>query len=183
VFYDEISTADRRKYIADHWDGIARHGLVRGLLKPIGRNGGRLLDVGCASGYYSVEFARCGGRATGVDISEASVTLTRRRAANAGVSSSTNFVVGDMRQLSLDENGFDAVLMSEVIEHVREQREALAKAVRLLRPRGRLILTTPNALDALPWWKRFRRRGAASPEDAEVSVDRLASTQSSLRPE
>jgi 2-polyprenyl-3-methyl-5-hydroxy-6-metoxy-1,4-benzoquinol methylase len=73
--------------------------------------------------------------------------------------------------------------MTEVIEHVREQREALAEAVRLLRPRGRLILTTPNALAQC---RGGNASGAVAQHHPKMQRSRLtawASTQSSLRPE
>jgi SAM-dependent methyltransferase len=64
--------------------------------------------------------------------------------------------------------------MIEVLEHVRQQREAVGQALRALRPGGLLVLTTPHAFDEIPRWQRFRHRGAATPEAADVHVQRLA---------
>lgn len=177
-FYDAIGGEQlEEKYLVANWYALARYRLVLGLLAPVARRGGSMLDVGCASGYYSVAFASAGGVATGVDISQASVEIARRRSELAGVANRTEFLQGDMRDLRLRDSSFDAALMVEVIEHVREQREALAEVFRLLKPGGRLYLTTPNALDALPWWKRISRQDAPSPEAAGVGVQRLTGNE------
>jgi hypothetical protein len=63
--------------------------------------------------------------------------------------------------------------MVEVLEHVREQRQAVGEAISALRPGGQLVLTTPNALDELSRWQRWRHRRAPTPEDAGVRVERL----------
>jgi 2-polyprenyl-3-methyl-5-hydroxy-6-metoxy-1,4-benzoquinol methylase len=172
--YDEIGAAQlEERYLANNAYAIARMHLVLEWLSPLARTGGKLLDIGCASGYYSVAFAKAGGRATGIDISEASIALARRRAEQESVAGRCEFLRGDMRSLSIREGDYDAVVMIEVLEHVREQREAVEQAVRALRPGGVLVLTTPHALDELPRRQRFRHRNAPTPEAAGVDVQRL----------
>lgn len=159
--------------MASHWDAVARIQLVLEWLLPVARAGGSLLDIGCASGYYSVAFAQAGGQATGVDISEAGVALARRRAEHEGVAVRCEFLQGDMRTLAVSDGAYDVVLMIEVLEHVREQPQALAEAARALRPGGLLVLTTPHALDRLPALRRLRYRKALTPEAAGVDLQRL----------
>ena len=156
TFYDRIGAAQlEERYIAENEYAVARIHLVLDWLLPVARRGGRLLDIGCASGYYSVAFARAGGYATGVDISKASVRIAQRRAEAEGVADRCEFLHGDMRSLPIDDRLYDAVVMVEVLEHVREQEDAVAEAIRALRPGGILVLTTPHALDELPPWKRL----------------------------
>ena len=71
-----------------------------------------------------------------------------------------------MRRLPFDNGEFDTVLMIEVLEHVREQREAVREALRVLRAGGVLVLATPHALDQSHWWNRLRYRNALTPESA-----------------
>jgi SAM-dependent methyltransferase len=78
-----------------------------------------------------------------------------------------------MRSLPISEGSYDAVAMIEVLEHVREQKEAVAQAFRALRPGGLLVVTTPHAFDELPRRQRFRHRDASTPEAAGVHVQRL----------
>ena len=173
-FYDEIGAAQlEERYLARHSYAAARMQLLLEWLLPVARAGGKLLDIGCASGYYSVAFAKAGGFATGLDISEASIALARRRAELDRVTERCDFFQGDMRQLAIGEGRYDAVAMIEVLEHVREQREAVEQAVRALRPGGVLVLATPHAFDNLPRWQRFLHRNAPTPEAAGVHVERL----------
>jgi 2-polyprenyl-3-methyl-5-hydroxy-6-metoxy-1,4-benzoquinol methylase len=172
--YDEIGAAQlEERYLANNAYAIARMHLVLGWLLPLARTGGKLLDVGCASGYYSVAFAKAGGRATGIDISEASIALARRRAERESVAGTCEFLQGDMRSLSIREGDYDAAVMTEVLEHVREQSEVLEQVFRALRPGGVLVLTTPHAFDELPRRQRFRHRNTPKPEAAGVEVQRL----------
>ncbi len=173
-FYDEIGAAQlEERYMEINAYAVARMHLALEWLLPAARSGGKLLDIGCASGYYSVAFAKAGGRATGIDISEASVALARRRAEQAGVADKCDFRSGDMRSLPIREGVYDAVAMIEVLEHVREQREAFEQALSALRPGGVLVATTPHALDEIPRRQRLRHRNAPTPEAAGVDVQRI----------
>lgn len=177
-FYDEIGAAQlEERYLANNSYAIARMRLVLDLLLPVARRGGKLLDIGCASGYYSVAFAKAGGRSTGIDISEASIALARRRAERESVADRCEFLQGDLRTLPLGEGDYDAATMIEVLEHVREQSVAVEHAVRALRPGGVLIVTTPHAFDDLPRRQRFRHRNAPTPEAASVHVQRLGTNE------
>jgi ubiquinone/menaquinone biosynthesis C-methylase UbiE len=173
-FYDEIGAAQlEEQYMARHSYAVARFHLVLDCLLGVTGGRGTLLDIGCASGYYSVAFAKAGGLVAGIDISDASIELARRRAKQEAVADRCDFRTGDMRRLPFAEGSFDAVLMVEVLEHVREQRQAVGEALRVLRPGGELVLTTPHAFDKLSRWQRFRHRNAVTPESAGIDVERL----------
>jgi SAM-dependent methyltransferase len=173
-FYDRIAKDQlEERYIVTYWYSLARFYLVLGLLRPFAEDGSHLLEVGCASGYYATAYARAGGRVTGIDISSAGVQTAARRAGEARVGDRCRFVKADMRKLPFPDDEFDAVVMTEVLEHVREQRLALSEALRVLRPGGALFLTTPHAFDELPWWRRLRHRNAQTPEAAGVAIERL----------
>jgi SAM-dependent methyltransferase len=173
-FYDEIGAAQlEERYMAINAYAVARLHLVLEQLLPVARAGGKLLDIGCASGYYAVSFAKAGGYARGLDISAASIALAQRRAEREGVAEGCDFMQGDMRSLPIRESEYDAVGMIEVLEHIREQKEAVEQAVRALRPGGVLVLATPHAFDNLPRWQRFRHRNAPTPETAGVDVRRV----------
>jgi SAM-dependent methyltransferase len=53
--------------------------------------------------------------------------------------------VGDLAAIHYPADAYDAVAMSQVIEHVHDPRELLEECRRVLRPGGRLVLSTPNA--------------------------------------
>jgi ubiquinone/menaquinone biosynthesis C-methylase UbiE len=180
-FYDAVGAAQlEERYMALHPYATARFRLVLECLLEASRASGRLLDLGCASGYYSVEFAKAGGCVAGLDISDASVALARRRAERDGVADRCEFTTGDVRRLPFGDCEFDAVLMVEVLEHVREQRQAVSEAVRVLRPGGVLVLATPHAFETLSRWQRFRKRRAPVPEAAGIVVERVGTNPSAV---
>lgn len=100
-----------------------------------------LLDVGCATGIFLDLMARRGWDVHGVDVSEYAAAAARGR----GVS-----ILG--RRLDDVEGSrprFDVITLWDVIEHLENPLAALARCYALLRPGGRLVLTTPDASSGL----------------------------------
>jgi SAM-dependent methyltransferase len=164
-------------YYAKHSYALARHHLLSGLLRRHARKGEHLVDIGCASGYYSVRYVAAGGTALGVDIAQSSVDLAAARARRAGVEERCRFVTGDVRDLPVESASCDVVLATEVLEHVREQRESLAEMARVLRPGGTLVVSSPGAFDSLGTRDRMRLRNARDPEEGAVTVERLSQNE------
>jgi SAM-dependent methyltransferase len=102
-----------------------------------------ILDVGCGLGMYVRAFRRFSQDVHGVDVDEEKV-------AQASVEL-PNIRVAPAEKLPYPAERFDVVLCHEVIEHVADDRQALAEAVRVLRsprgkPGGRLVIFAPNRL-------------------------------------
>jgi 2-polyprenyl-3-methyl-5-hydroxy-6-metoxy-1,4-benzoquinol methylase len=98
----------------------------------------RLLDVGCGTGnLIGVAGSRCGA-VHGCDVSEVAV----REASGCGVVG----VCADLNRGALPyrTGAFDWVTCLEVIEHVVDPLQLLRELHRVLRPAGRLLMTTPN---------------------------------------
>ena len=98
--------------------------------------GRRLLDVGCGDGQLLQTAKDEGWDAVGIDLSKAAILLCHRRGLAA---SKTDFFCK-----SLDEQRFDVIVMSELIEHVPSPQRFLRRAEELLEDGGVLYLTTPN---------------------------------------
>jgi SAM-dependent methyltransferase len=97
----------------------------------------RILDVGCGLGAYVRRFSDFTERACGIDIDLARV----RQGAAQGV---RGLCAGVSESLPFADGVFDGVLLNEVIEHVRSDRETLREALRVTRLGGRVIVFAPN---------------------------------------
>jgi SAM-dependent methyltransferase len=104
-----------------------------------------ILDVGCGLGMYVRALHNFSQDVHGVDIDEEKVAEASQGLPNIRVASAEDLPYPDGR--------FDVVLSHEVIEHVADDRQAVAEAVRVLRrpgdeggPGGRLVIFAPNRL-------------------------------------
>jgi len=95
---------------------------------------GRLLDVGCAAGFFLAE-ARAFYEVQGVELSDWSSAYARDR---LGLPVFT----GTLQAAALPADHYDVVTLWDVIEHVPDPVPLLAQAARVLRSGGRLVLTT-----------------------------------------
>jgi 2-polyprenyl-3-methyl-5-hydroxy-6-metoxy-1,4-benzoquinol methylase len=98
----------------------------------------RALDIGCSSGYLARRLVERGATVVGIDVDEEAVQEARKICEQV--------LIGDVEtmELPLPEGSFDLVLAGDVIEHLRDPERFLARIRPLLRPGGRLVLTTPN---------------------------------------
>jgi SAM-dependent methyltransferase len=100
-----------------------------------------LLDLACGRGGYGLEIARrTGCRLIGVDFSAVAIEQARRGA-------DADFRVGTMTATGLDMASVDAVLVVDAIQFAEPKLDALRECLRVLRPGGRLVLTTWEVLD------------------------------------
>lgn len=145
-----------------------------------GRDGCRVLDVGCGDGYHICLFNTDPGirqrvAFTGVDVSPTDLwwaaalghSLTYENIRLCGCSA---------EQLAFPASCFDVVLCSDVIEHLARPERCLAEMLRVLRPGGTAILTTPND-DSVVKTLASRLRGTPPPpaeeEQAHISTKGL----------
>lgn len=98
---------------------------------------GRLLDVGCATGFSLVVVKERGWEAEGVEISKYACDFGRE---NLGL----DIHCGSLEDTDLAPKTFDAITMWDYIEHNPDPRRELALANRALKLGGLLALTTPN---------------------------------------
>jgi len=102
-------------------------------------DGRRVLDVGCGTGNAALAAARRGATVTGLDPAERLLAVARERAAREGLD--VAFAAAEATALGLPDDAFDAVVSVFAVIFADPARAA-AELLRVLRPGGRIVLTT-----------------------------------------
>src|SRR3954471_7265104 len=105
-------------------------------------DGLRMLDVGCGGGLLAEEFARLGGRVTGVDPSTQSLEVARAHAREEGLQIDYREAAGEA--LPFDDGAFPAVYCCDVLEHVDDVGRTIGEIARVLEPGGVFLYDTIN---------------------------------------
>mgnify|MGYP004447846963 CR=1 FL=1 len=133
-FYEAISETDY--YNADKWEFSRAIEDLRRI------DAKRILDVGCGSGVF-LEFLRSripGVELYGYDLNDKLLEQLVGRGFGVLPSDPDRF-----DQMHSEQPLFDAICLLQVLEHTAEPVEFLKRFIKLLRPGGILIITTPNA--------------------------------------
>jgi 2-polyprenyl-3-methyl-5-hydroxy-6-metoxy-1,4-benzoquinol methylase len=99
-----------------------------------------ILDVGCAQGTLALQLAERGHRVWAVDIRQQFLDYAASRYERGAV----HFICGNALELDIDQR-FDLIFANQIVEHLVHPLEFTERLVRLLKPGGRLVATTPNA--------------------------------------
>jgi 2-polyprenyl-6-hydroxyphenyl methylase/3-demethylubiquinone-9 3-methyltransferase len=133
-----------RAYHEEHWQELPRglepadFDLRARFLREQVSAGERVLDVGCGEGRFAAELTRAGAAVVGIDVAEEAL----RRAGELDPGLELLLVDGE-GAWPLADASFDVVWAGEVIEHVADTASWLSEVRRVLRPGGRLLLSTP----------------------------------------
>jgi 2-polyprenyl-3-methyl-5-hydroxy-6-metoxy-1,4-benzoquinol methylase len=119
---------------------LARYQFALSLL----RGGERLLDTGCGVGYGTHLLSSRAGFAVGVDYSVDALEYTRARYQSPLLA----FARMNCHGLALRDSAFDVIVSFEMYEHLERPQDYLRECARVLKPGGRLIISTPNRA---PW--------------------------------
>ncbi len=147
--------------------------------------GGQLLEVGCGNGATLLGMQELGWNVEGVDFDINSV----RNARSKGLTVHHGDLMGQQYQ----DNTFDAIVMSHVIEHVPDPLRLFQECYRIIKRGGQLVVLTPNVKSFGHWIYGADWRGLEPPRHLHIfnssSLSRLAlqakfddvSCQSSVR--
>ena len=117
-----------------------------------------VLDVGCGSGRYAVEFARRGASVTGLDMAPAMLDMARAAAAEAGVETRCRFEAAEFLQWQAPHE-FEICLGIGFFDYVPEPVPVLARMRELTSGRGVFSFPIRWRLRTPTRWLRLRARG------------------------
>ncbi len=119
-----------------------------------------VLDLGCGRGELALSFGLSGWDTYGIDYSEVSIEICRKlkeRWIKNSPQMKLNFKKADVSNLPFRDESFDAVVMSDLVEHLDEKKLILSyiEAYRVLKPKGKIFIhTSPNKI-FLKWGLRL----------------------------
>jgi 2-polyprenyl-3-methyl-5-hydroxy-6-metoxy-1,4-benzoquinol methylase len=97
----------------------------------------RVLEVGTATGYLTSEMVKRGCEVTGIEQDPEMAKIAEQYC--------KKMVVGDVESLDVSELGtYDAIILGDVVEHLRNPREFLQKTGKLLNKNGKILISLPN---------------------------------------
>jgi ubiquinone/menaquinone biosynthesis C-methylase UbiE len=169
-FFDEMASTREAVFRSNpviDYEQQVRASAVLEALQP--RAGDVILDIGCGNARDIAPMLQSGATIVGVDLSEGMIAQARRDLEAAGFRSVT-LEVGDATSLRFPDATFDKVVCSEVIEHIPDTDRAIGEMQRVLKPGGRLVLSTPNrnswyGFERFVLWDKVLRRRWNHPFD------------------
>ncbi|MCL5777445.1 glycoside hydrolase family 99-like domain-containing protein [Limibaculum sp. FT325] len=137
---DEKLTFTGERYVSGH-EGPTQHAHYHRYLFALQFCSGKdVLDVACGEGYGASLLASAASSVAGLDVDGETIAFARRNYDRDNLT----FRQGDATRMPFDNGSFDVVVSFETIEHFAEHEAFLAEIRRVLRPRGLLIISSPN---------------------------------------
>ena len=116
-----------------------------------------LLDMGCGEGRHSIgALLETPANVIGLDLSFEDLNTAKSRLNDFDLSGRDTFCtfgVGNIENIPLETASLDAVMCSEVLEHVDSPDDSIQELVRVLKPGGVMALSVPRYLPELICWK------------------------------
>lgn len=116
-----------------------------------------LLDMGCGEGRHSIgALLETSANVIGLDLSFKDLSIANSRLNDFDLSNLDTFCtfgVGNINNIPLESASLDAVMCSEVLEHVDSPEESIQELIRVLKPGGVMALSVPRYLPELICWK------------------------------
>ena len=116
-----------------------------------------LLDMGCGEGRHSIgAYIETQANILGLDLSMKDLKIAQKRLNDfdtSNIKSVCQFGEADIVSIPLLDSSLDAVICSEVLEHVNSPQESIKELIRVLKPGGVLALSVPRYMPELICWK------------------------------
>jgi ubiquinone/menaquinone biosynthesis C-methylase UbiE len=96
-----------------------------------------ILEIGCGTGYQIPQVAETCGAYIGLDVSEKSIQYCKSKG-------KVELIVGDAENLPIRDSSLNLILMIDVLENLDNPIKALAEMRRVLKKRGKAVVSVPN---------------------------------------
>jgi 2-polyprenyl-3-methyl-5-hydroxy-6-metoxy-1,4-benzoquinol methylase len=149
--------------------GLASRGRVDKLIRVMekdGLKGKSVLDVGCEAGYVSLRIAEKGANVFSFDIIHAALVAFRKKREGR----TAKVFLAAAQKMPLKGGSFDAVVCTEVLEHMPHREKGIAEMARVLKKGGRLYITFPNEKLRKPLYPLARLFGVNTSVEDEVTL-------------
>lgn len=115
---------------------------VEWLLESLKEEKGKLLDIGCSTGYITEKIGKLGLEVIAVDKNPESIVgaVSRTEVTNSNV----KYTVGDIESLEFEEDTFDIVVAGEILEHLFNMVDGLRELQRVAKPHSSIFITLPR---------------------------------------
>ena len=118
---------------ASFWEHAYRYRFAAGYVRDK-----RVLDIACGEGYGTAALKQAGSKSVvGIDLSPSICSRARKKYGGS-------FCSGDSHAIPLADGSIDVIVTFETIEHIRGPEAFLDECIRVLTPKGLLIVSTPN---------------------------------------
>ena len=147
-FWNWIAQRYSKRPVADEASYQKKLGKTREYFQP----DMQVLEVGCGTGSTAIAHAPYVAHIRATDISPSMIEIARGKAEAAAVSN-VDFEVSSIDDLQVHDASQDAVLALSILHLLEDERAAIARVHRMLKPGGVLVTSTPCLRDA---WKKRR---------------------------
>lgn len=122
------------------------------------RPGDRVMDMGCGAGRHAFELYRQGANVVAFDLDAEELAGVEkmfgamRLEGEVPEEATAETVQGNALDLPFEDESFDKIIASEVLEHIPDDMTAMAELLRVLKPGGRLAVTVPSFVPERICW-------------------------------
>lgn len=135
---DEKNYFGYNEYIKDEANILKKFQKKIGIIEDFARKKGRLLDIGCACGFFMNLAQSRGWEVEGTEVSMFAADYVQKR---FGLRVHTT---GNLEEVCYQDKHFDAVTMWDVIEHLPDPKRTLGEVNRIMKKGGVLGIITPD---------------------------------------
>ena len=147
VSHDEISKFDQQDWWVPNGSFQTLHDInptrFEFIVEFTELSGIKALDVGCGGGIITEGLAKRGADATGVDLAAGALAVAREHAEETGLN--IDYKLSTVEALAeLQPETYDVITCLEMLEHVPDPQSILDACAKLLKPGGKIFLSTIN---------------------------------------